>query len=140
MGDMTSDGADKTLINKILDNIQDFAKAEPIEPARCRMCGCTEDTPCANGCTWVPDPWQHTDLCSACLPPDPADTGSLNDEYGILDDGKKIPRVISAESARKALEARIEGVFAAGGPRPARLMWRQANGWREIPGEGARDV
>lgn len=35
----------------------------------CRVCGCTEDTPCAGGCAWVEDPgdWMG-DLCSACLP------------------------------------------------------------------------
>lgn len=34
--------------------------------ARCRVCGCTEDTPCPGGCAWVPDPDGWGDLCSTC--------------------------------------------------------------------------
>jgi hypothetical protein len=30
------------------------------EPA-CRVCGCTQTTPCAGGCIWAAE-----DLCSAC--------------------------------------------------------------------------
>ena len=33
---------------------------------RCRICGCTEDTPCPGGCCWVEDP-EMGDLCSACV-------------------------------------------------------------------------
>lgn len=36
------------------------------EPA-CRLCGCTENSPCPGGCAWVPDPEGLGDLCSACL-------------------------------------------------------------------------
>lgn len=35
--------------------------------ARCRMCGCTENSPCEGGCRWVPDS-EMDDLCSACNP------------------------------------------------------------------------
>ncbi len=34
---------------------------------RCRVCGCTEDTPCPGGCVWVPDPALAGDLCSKSL-------------------------------------------------------------------------
>lgn len=37
--------------------------ADADEPA-CRICGCTENTPCAGGCHWLPDP-EHGELCSA---------------------------------------------------------------------------
>jgi hypothetical protein len=36
--------------------------------AACRICGCTENSPCPGGCWWVPDPEMLGDLCSACLP------------------------------------------------------------------------
>lgn len=32
----------------------------------CRVCGCTETTPCAGPCSWVPDP-DMGDLCSGCV-------------------------------------------------------------------------
>jgi hypothetical protein len=52
--------------------------------ARCRVCGCTEDAACPGGCCWVLDPWQHRDLCSACLPPDPAELAAgLRVEHGV---------------------------------------------------------
>lgn len=38
------------------------------EDVACRLCGCTENTPCPGGCQWVPDPEQLGELCSACLP------------------------------------------------------------------------
>ncbi len=42
------------------------APAPPVEPAGepgvCRVCGCTDSTPCPGGCGWVED-----DLCSACV-------------------------------------------------------------------------
>jgi len=38
------------------------------EDVACRLCGCTEHTPCPGGCQWVPDPEQLGELCSACLP------------------------------------------------------------------------
>lgn len=33
---------------------------------QCRLCGCTENTPCPGGCTWAPDPLLMGDLCSTC--------------------------------------------------------------------------
>lgn len=36
-----------------------------IEPA-CRVCGCTENEPCAGGCCWVEDPRMLGELCSSC--------------------------------------------------------------------------
>ena len=38
----------------------------PFDEQRCRVCGCTWDTPCEGGCYWVED-----DLCSACCDKDP---------------------------------------------------------------------
>lgn len=41
--------------------------------AICRVCGCTDDTACADGCSWVED-----DLCSACVGKEPCpDKGCL---------------------------------------------------------------
>jgi hypothetical protein len=34
---------------------------------RCRVCGCTDDDACPDGCSWVPDPAMAGYLCSACL-------------------------------------------------------------------------
>jgi hypothetical protein len=39
---------------------------QPADVATCRVCGCTEGTPCPGGCWWVPDPAMTGDLCSAC--------------------------------------------------------------------------
>ncbi len=36
--------------------------------ATCRVCGCTDEAACEGGCSWVEDPEQLGDLCSACLP------------------------------------------------------------------------
>jgi hypothetical protein len=38
-------------------------------PGVCRWCGCTYDTPCANGCSWVE---RTQTLCSACVSLDKA--------------------------------------------------------------------
>lgn len=49
--------------------------------ARCHLCGCTEDDPCAGGCAWVPGGMQDT--CTSCAPPQPcttADCGLPEDE------------------------------------------------------------
>jgi len=35
--------------------------------AHCRSCGCTDLTACDPPCSWVADPEQIGDLCSACL-------------------------------------------------------------------------
>ncbi|WP_431977625.1 hypothetical protein [Micromonospora haikouensis] len=48
--------------------------------ARCRVCGCTEDTACIGGCQWAPDVQQLAagfdpttgDLCTRCLAAAPA--------------------------------------------------------------------
>jgi len=32
-----------------------------LEERRCRVCGCTDDDACEDGCSWVED-----DLCSSC--------------------------------------------------------------------------
>jgi hypothetical protein len=40
--------------------------------ARCHVCGCTEDDPCAGGCAWVPGGMQDT--CTSCAPPVPCST------------------------------------------------------------------
>lgn len=36
-----------------------------LTPGACRWCGCTYNTPCANGCSWVE---RSQTLCSECLP------------------------------------------------------------------------
>ncbi|WP_333769605.1 hypothetical protein [Streptomyces sp. IBSBF 2435] len=40
--------------------------------ARCHVCGCTEDDPCAGGCAWVPGGMEDT--CTSCAPPVPCTT------------------------------------------------------------------
>lgn len=44
-----------------------FDLIHPPEDAYCRVCGCTELSPCEGGCSWVADPEGLGDLCSACL-------------------------------------------------------------------------
>lgn len=41
----------------------------PLRPGICRWCGCTEYTPCANGCSWGNG---AQTLCSECVPLDKA--------------------------------------------------------------------
>lgn len=36
------------------------------EPA-CRVCGCTDDKPCTDGCAWIQDPKDLGELCSLCV-------------------------------------------------------------------------
>jgi len=36
--------------------------------AACRVCGCTEELDCEDGCWWVEDPEGVGELCSACAP------------------------------------------------------------------------
>lgn len=43
-------------------------QVEEEDLAKCRICECTEDSPCEGGCEWVEDPEGLGDLCSACLP------------------------------------------------------------------------
>jgi hypothetical protein len=35
--------------------------------AKCRVCGCTDENPCLNGCSWVLTKQGKEDLCSTCL-------------------------------------------------------------------------
>jgi hypothetical protein len=50
------------------------ARDQPDEgEARCHLCGCAEDDPCAGICAWVPDGMRDT--CTACAPPAPCTTG-----------------------------------------------------------------
>jgi len=37
-------------------------------PPACRICGCTEESACPGGCSWVEDPAGKGELCSTCLP------------------------------------------------------------------------
>jgi hypothetical protein len=39
-----------------------------VDEASCVGCGCTENTPCEGGCSWVPNRYM-ADLCSACAKP-----------------------------------------------------------------------
>lgn len=41
----------------------------PLQPGRCRWCGCTDENGCANGCTWWTSDYT---LCSECAPFDAA--------------------------------------------------------------------
>lgn len=41
-----------------------FRELDLLDVQRCRICGCTEDHACADGCSWV-----RPDLCSACEVP-----------------------------------------------------------------------
>lgn len=34
----------------------------------CRICGCSYEDPCEEGCGWIPDPEQKDSLCSSCAP------------------------------------------------------------------------
>lgn len=38
----------------------------PTPKRRCRVCGCTDDRACPEGCRWV-----EPDLCSSCIGKDP---------------------------------------------------------------------
>lgn len=38
------------------------------ELPHCRVCGCTDELACPEGCWWVTDPDQRGELCSSCLP------------------------------------------------------------------------
>lgn len=88
-GDCELDGDCYVEIDEIVDAIIEAAVAESIQKignarsaddaateaenramsgvATCRVCGCTEDEPCENGCWWVEDPEGIGDLCSNCL-------------------------------------------------------------------------
>jgi hypothetical protein len=34
----------------------------------CRVCGCSYEDPCEEGCGWIADPERKGSLCSACAP------------------------------------------------------------------------
>jgi ParB family chromosome partitioning protein len=59
------------LAGKVPDEIlrmeprREFEEEEENMEPRCRVCGCTEDSPCEGGCFWVEDD-EAGDLCSAC--------------------------------------------------------------------------
>lgn len=42
-------------------------KGAGLDMATCRVCGCTEEESCEDGCWWVEDPEGLGDLCSSCL-------------------------------------------------------------------------
>ena len=55
--------ADDPILNDVLDN---DGFEEPFDPlmnfeGRCRLCGCTDEEACADGCFWA-----EPDLCSVC--------------------------------------------------------------------------
>lgn len=37
-----------------------------LDAGACRVCGCTEEVACPDGCWWVPDPAGLGELCSSC--------------------------------------------------------------------------
>lgn len=55
------------LIELGVNAVIDAADEDSGQP-RCRRCGCTEIRACLNGCSWVDDPEEKGELCSACLP------------------------------------------------------------------------
>lgn len=70
----------------------------------CRVCGCTEELACPDGCWWVPDPAGLGELCSSCavaLAGGPA--AVLQAAYAVL------------AVARDGLVAAARGAAAAGG-------------------------
>jgi hypothetical protein len=55
-----------TMAQRLEREIEEKAAAsaeggEISSPRRCRVCGCTDETPCPGGCFWV-----AADLCSNC--------------------------------------------------------------------------
>jgi hypothetical protein len=40
----------------------------PVKIRACRVCGCTDDRACDEGCWWLSD---HDDLCSSCVAAQP---------------------------------------------------------------------
>lgn len=60
----------RELAMKALDDVARavalYDKTGTFDEQRCRVCGCTWNTPCEGGCFWVED-----DLCSACCDKDP---------------------------------------------------------------------
>lgn len=52
---------------------------ERSRPRRCRVCGCTDEFGCPEGCWWVEE-----DLCSSCAEPQL--------RVSAYDDGEMVPR------------------------------------------------
>lgn len=63
-------GLDELVDIEIVDDFDDeeYYDGDIEAPRSCRICGCTDDDACAEGCIWVPDPQNLGNLCSACLP------------------------------------------------------------------------
>lgn len=67
--------------------------------------------------------------------------GALRDEYGILDHGggmreaRTEPLPLPEWNAALMVKLRAEGIFDAGGRRPATLMRRKATDWAEVPND-----
>lgn len=58
----------ETITVEMADAIVSEAFEEADDDPACRVCGCTENSPCPGGCHWVPDPHMQGELCSACPP------------------------------------------------------------------------
>jgi hypothetical protein len=59
--------ADRGDMARLAAHMRLIANAGPDDqPPACRVCGCTEDDPCAGGCTWIDDPAGMGELCSRC--------------------------------------------------------------------------
>jgi ParB/RepB/Spo0J family partition protein len=52
----------------------------------CRVCGCTENSPCPGGCSWAEDPEQLGDICSQCV----GKVAVAADQVRYNEDGNKI--------------------------------------------------
>jgi hypothetical protein len=89
-----------------------IASAGPDEPPACRVCGCTEDDPCAGGCRFIPDPTGQGELCTRC---DGA-VRRITIDYLDTGDTETIPMkageylVLTTAPARAGLEDGPDGV------------------------------
>jgi hypothetical protein len=103
------------------------------ELATCRVCGCTDAEACAGGCSWVPDPWQHADLCSSCLPADPSDVCATTPAALIVDGATVHTRATTYtvsclpddpyDGDLFAITVEFRGGHAWGEPRPLDQQW-----------------
>lgn len=78
----------------------------------CRVCGCTDNDPCAGGCSWA----KGSDLCSSCAEI-MADflqlvVGHMGGQHST---GERIFRGLSEELGRLADRVKVPGIEMAGG-------------------------
>lgn len=59
--DNAEGASDRTLMEDLLRRTIEHAVEHLVEERRCRVCGCTDEHGCDEGCCWVEE-----DLCSQC--------------------------------------------------------------------------